>query len=252
MGRRNESSNETSDDDRGVGEAERPDPENRDSAEGADDRGADDHGADGCPDGCDEPPAWDADDERRQRDCFAPPRESCECYCLHCQRTFSSDEIWFQRVIGDPMGLEGFWMCPTANCDGAGFTFDIFPTDPDHPANEGWTYDDDEEDPEFEPDEDAGSAASWDPAEAKYKELDEIFGDGPDDDIEGEEWKYGLEPGERPPEPDWVEAGRREREEEERRYNEPDERPRVLDWTNREDRAPRQTPSPFPDDDIPF
>src|SRR5688572_6266245 len=34
-------------------------------------------------------------------DPMAPPRESCECYCLHCQRTFMSDEMWFQRVIGD-------------------------------------------------------------------------------------------------------------------------------------------------------
>src|SRR5438128_5303508 len=89
--------------------------------------------------------AWDANDERRQKDRFAPPQEPCECYCLHCGRTFMSDQIWFQRIIGDPMGLEGFWMCPTPNCSGAGFTFDIFPTDPSHPANEGWSYDDGDE-----------------------------------------------------------------------------------------------------------
>ena len=203
--------------------------------------------------------AWDANDERRRKDCFAPPQDPCECYCLHCGRVFTSDKIWFQRVVGDPMGLDGFWMCPTPNCDGAGFTFDIFPTDPDHPANDGWCYDDgDEEDgEEFEAD-GAGADAEWDPEESKYRELDEVFGDDEDDDIEGEEWKYGLEPGQRPPEPDWVEKARREREEEERKYDEPDQRPRVLDWSNREDRrnpghaGGTGAPGEFPDDDIPF
>ena len=205
-------------------------------------------------------PAWDAGDERREKDSFAPPKEPCECYCLHCRRTFMSDEIWFQRIIGDPMGLDGFWMCPTPNCSGAGFTFDIFPTDPTHPGNEGWSDDDgDDESGDGEDDDAAGLFAdlgvageddgesAWDPEETKYKELDEIFGDGDDGDIEGEEWKYGLAPGETPPEPDWAEAARREHEEEEQRFNEPDERPRVLDWTDREDRRQRGN-----DDDIPF
>ena len=203
--------------------------------------------------------AWDAHDERRRKDCFAPPQEPCECYCLHCNRVFMSDGIWFQRVIGDPMGVDGFWMCPTPNCDGAGFTFDIFPTDPDHPANEGWCYDDGDEDEEGELDGD-GPDAEWDPEESKYRELDEAFGEsGGDDDIEGEEWKYGLEPGERPAEPDWMEQARREREEEEKRYDEPDQRPRILDWSHREDRKPREPQGPGNsssagdlDDDIPF
>ena len=64
-------------------------------------------------------PAWDADDPRRQKDQFAPPAQPCECYCLHCNRVFMSDQIWFQRVIGDKNGFEGFWMCPTPNCGGA-------------------------------------------------------------------------------------------------------------------------------------
>jgi hypothetical protein len=213
--------------------------------------------ADGSPDADDARPAWDADDSRRQKDCFAPPQEPCECYCLHCRRTFTSDRIWFQRIIGDPMGLEGFWMCPTPNCSGAGFTFDIFPTDPAHPGNEGWSCDDDDgedEDEEFDgefpdcgTDDGGGDEAGWDPEESKYKELDEAFGDGEDFDIEGEEWKYGLAPGERPPGPVWSEQARRERDEEERRYDEPDERPRTLDWTHREDRKHYGN-----DDDIPF
>ena len=196
---------------------------------------------------------WDANDERRQKDHFAPPQEPCECYCLHCRRVFMSDGIWFQRVINDPQGFDGFWMCPTPNCDGAGFTFDIFPTDLEHPANAGWTYCDDEEEDEEGIGEGggevAGAGAEWDSDESKYKLLDEEYGDE-DDDLEGEEWKYGLQPGERPPEPDWAEQARREREEEEARYDQPDKRPRVIDWGDRDDR--RGPPLPFDEDDIPF
>src|SRR4051794_25797441 len=132
----------------------------------------------------------ESDDPRR--DPMAPPREPCECWCLHCRRTFMSDQMWFQRVIGDPQGFDGFWMCPTPNCGGAGFTFDIFPTDPDHPANDGWSYDDDDEDSEWsEEDEDSSDPDDYDPTEPKYQQLDEAYGDEPDDDLEGEEWKLG-------------------------------------------------------------
>lgn len=167
---------------------------------------------------------------------------------MHCRRVFMSDQIWLQRVINDPGGFEGFWKCPTPNCDGAGFTFDIHPTDPDHPANIGWCYDDGDEDDYHEDDFGDGGDASeeWDPDEAEYHALDEAYGD---DDIEGEEWKYGLQPGERPPEPEWVEQARREREEDEARYDQPDERPRMIDWRDRDDR--RDMPA-FNDDDIPF
>jgi hypothetical protein len=179
-------------------------------------------------------------------DPMAPPREPCECYCLHCQRTFMSDEMWFQRVVGDRNGFEGFWMCPTPNCDGAGFTFDIFPTDPDHPANEGWCSCDDEDDEEEYEQEVAEEPAEYDPQEPKYAQLDELLGDE-DDDIEGEEWKYGLEPGEQlPARDDGWSAGRREWEEQQKRYDMPDERPRILDWSNRDEREM------INEDDIPF
>ena len=188
------------------------------------------------------------------KDNFAPPAEPCECWCLHCRRTFMSSEIWFQKVINARSGFDGFWMCPTPNCTGAGFTFDIFPTDPEHPANDGWSYDDGEEEGEEEWDEqeqeeaNAEAAAEWDPDETRYKELDEIMPE--DDDIAGEEWKFGLEPGAAPP-AEWSmsEEAQRELEEEERLYNLPDERPRVLDWSNREESGPS---GDFDDDDIPF
>src|SRR3954468_19489206 len=83
-------------------------------------------------------------------DPMRPPKDPCECWCMHCRRTFMSTEIWFQRVLNDPGGFKGFWMCPTPNCGGAGFNFDIFPTDPEHPANKEWTYFEDPDDEEFD------------------------------------------------------------------------------------------------------
>jgi hypothetical protein len=178
--------------------------------------------------------------------------------------------MWFQRVVNARDGFPGFWMCPTPNCDGAGFCFDIFPTDPSHPANEGWVEDDDDDEASDEADPDwqaeyeelaaaaidnADSAEDWDPEEPKYKALDQEFGDTDDDDIEGEEWKYGLEPGERPPEPEWASKARREWEEEQKKYDMPDQRPRELDWSDREDAAPYKgtgNGGEFTEDDIPF
>ncbi len=177
-------------------------------------------------------------------DCFAPPAEPCECYCLHCQRVFMSDGIWFQEVINARDGFKGFWMCPTPNCDGAGFTFDIFPTDPDHPANSGWYDDEDEE--EFGEEEADNADAEYDPEEPHYAELDEEPIEH-DDDLEGEEWKHGLQPGERPPEPPWVVEARERYEAEQARYNGPDERPKFRDWSNQPDFPDR----PISDDDLP-
>jgi hypothetical protein len=184
-------------------------------------------------------PRWDADDPRRQRDCFAPPSEACECYCLHCGRVFMSDRIWLQRVVGGRDGFDGFWMCPTPNCDGAGFTFDIFPTDPVHPANEGWhTFDDGEEYDEDCFDEEGNYIEPEDrvynPQEPKYLDLDAELEAASADDIEGEQWKYGLQPGEKLPEPEWAADAREQWEEEQKRYEEPDLRPRVIDWSDRE------------------
>lgn len=192
---------------------------------------------------------WDVNDPRRRDDCFAPPAEPCECWCMHCNRTFMSHGIWFQKVVNDPNGFAGFWMCPTPNCNGAGFTFDIFPTDPNHPANEGWRSGDDDWDEESIDAEDAD--AEWDPDENLYKALDEAFGE--DDDFEGEEWKHGLQPGERPPEAEAAEHARPGREAEDLRYDQPDERPGVIDWSDREERSGDTGPGGVAgNDDIPF
>lgn len=150
--------------------------------------------------------------------------------------------MWFQKVIGDPH-LDGFWMCPTPNCGGAGFTFDIFPTDPDHPANAGW-YDCDEE--EFDEMDEAAVDQPWDPAEAKYAGWDEEEDDW-EEDIEGEEWKHVLTPEEAARRIQAAEESRRIWEEEQKKYAEPDRRPRVIDWTN----WPTEQ-SPIDENDVPF
>jgi hypothetical protein len=185
----------------------------------------------------------DSGDDRR--DHMAPPEVPCECWCMHCGRTFMSDKMWFQKMIGDPSGFDGFWMCPTPNCGGAGFTFDIFPTDPAHPANEGWHYFEDEED-----EEDGEEDDDWDPEESKYAELDEEMGDD-DDDLEGEEWKHGLGPGERPEVEESASQAeaRREWEERQKKYDAPDERPREIQWQE-PPRPERQGDGS--DDDVPF
>ncbi len=192
-----------------------------------------------------------AEDRIDPKDMMSPPRVACECYCLHCQRTFSSEGIWLQRVINGRDGVDGFWMCPTPNCDGAGFTFDIFPTDPAHPANSGWHYCDDDDD-ELEFDENGETIESsrekeYDPEESKYKALDEALGDAADDIIEGDEWKLaGLEPQPPFPESESQRQSRLEWEEEQESYDAPDERPRVIDWKDRDE------PTPMSDEDIPF
>lgn len=179
---------------------------------------------------------------------FAPPKEPCECYCLHCQRIFMSDQIWLQRIINSHVGFDGHWLCPTPNCDGVGFTFDIFPTDPNHPDS-GWVDDDDYADSESD-DEDA----EYDPDEPAYAQLDELYDDEEDDDLEGEEWKLGLAPGERPPEPPWASEARERWERHQRQYDEPDQRPRIIDMTI----VPKPPPPPrgendeIGESDIPF
>jgi hypothetical protein len=199
-------------------------------------------------------------DQAGKRDCFAPPEIPCECCCLHCNRVFMSDQIWFQKVINARDGFEGFWMCPTPNCNGAGFSFDIFPTDPNHPANDGWVEDDEDyEDIEF--DEQGNEIVSdtpkeYDPEEPHYAQLDEMYGDE-DDDLEGEEWKHGLAPGERPPEPPWAAEARQRWEEEQAKYDQPDERPRVRDWSDCTNFMPPQAGSDgewgdIAEGDIPF
>jgi hypothetical protein len=65
-------------------------------------------------------------------DPMRPPSTSVEVHCLHCGQEYESYLIeWREedRAAGKRMG---FWCCPIPGCDGKGFCFDIFPTDPDY------------------------------------------------------------------------------------------------------------------------
>lgn len=83
--------------------------------------------------------------------------------CLHCNQEYDGYKIhWIKVASWGAAG--GYWACPTPGCDGRGFCFDIWPTDPewrDEHGNKVWF--DDEEDPESED-----------------------FGDGEDDEVDDE------------------------------------------------------------------
>jgi hypothetical protein len=59
---------------------------------------------------------------------FAPPKENTEVGCFHCRRVYDSYRIELRDGAGP--GGKPAWCCPTPNCGGLGFGFDIFPTDP--------------------------------------------------------------------------------------------------------------------------
>lgn len=63
-----------------------------------------------------------------QDDAMGPPATPVEVECIHCGSVYMSDKIRWQPDANGPGG--GWWTCPVAGCDGAGFCFDIFPTDP--------------------------------------------------------------------------------------------------------------------------
>ena len=58
------------------------------------------------------------------------------------------------RVFTNADGSEhGFWCCPIPGCDGKGFGFDIFPTDPDYFDEDlRWVRDDEDGDADAESD----------------------------------------------------------------------------------------------------
>lgn len=57
-------------------------------------------------------------------DPFCPPDKSVPVMCLHCGDRYSSEEI---RWNPEAAGGRGLWVCPTDDCDGAGFGWDILP-----------------------------------------------------------------------------------------------------------------------------
>lgn len=78
-------------------------------------------------------------------DPFGPPHIPTDVCCLHCGEEYQSYLIEW-RVDTDE---KGHWCCPTDGCSGAGFGFDILPTDPawrSEDGQSGWRlFDDDDE-----------------------------------------------------------------------------------------------------------
>ena len=71
--------------------------------------------------------------------------------CLHCHETYDSYLIEWRIETDEKGEKHGFWCCPTENCDGRGFGFDILPTDPNyHDERGGWVWTDDEDEEEYD------------------------------------------------------------------------------------------------------
>lgn len=81
--------------------------------------------------------------KQAMEDPFKPPKDPCQVECIHCGNVYSSSEIVW---VGSEEG--GFWRCPIGDCDGAGFGFDIYPTDPVEAEKHGihsFSFDEDDE-----------------------------------------------------------------------------------------------------------
>lgn len=103
-----------------------------------------------------------------ETDPFRPPAIPTEVCCLHCGREYESYLIHWQEELDEQGEVHGFWCCPTPGCDGKGFGFDIFPTDPEYRGEDGepvWFLDDGEDEEDLEPDEDDGSMEAVDAEE---------------------------------------------------------------------------------------
>lgn len=148
------------------------------------------------------------DGEPGSDDPFRPPDIPTEVECIHCGEEYESYLIrWVPNDERNPD--DGFWCCPTPGCDGVGFCFDIFPTDPDWRDENGhkvWCdFDEDEDSPEGEEsDEDfeEGTEEDSDDEEAEWSPEWEqaMYGDDADEWSESEDSPL---PGDdkRPPEP---------------------------------------------------
>ena len=113
-------------------------------------------------------------------DPFRPPDIPIEVHCIHCGSEYESYLLkWVPGTPGD--SLDGFWCCPTPGCDGVGFCFDIWPTDPewrDEDGNKVLFFTDDEEED--------GEGAALD----EHEESDDGF-DGPNHEW-SPEWEQAV------------------------------------------------------------
>lgn len=137
-----------------------------------------------------EPYDPDDDDDARgggsgRRDVFRPPEIPTEVSCLHCGEVYDSYLIEWRDDVGGPDPHDGAWCCPTPGCDGLGFLFDIWPTDPewrDEEGNKVCSFDDDD----FPDDEDAFDD---DDGDDDFRNPGEFFGDDA-----RQPWEIGFDP----------------------------------------------------------
>jgi len=74
-----------------------------------------------------------------ESDPFKPPAIPTEVGCIHCGEEYDSYRIEWRIFTLDDGRQHGFWCCPILGCDGKGFGFDIFPTDPEYRDENGET-----------------------------------------------------------------------------------------------------------------
>lgn len=102
----------------------------------------------------------------RYDDPFRPPEIPTMVGCLHCGEQYDSYLIEWREMRDTDGHAHGFWCCPTPGCDGAGFGFDILPTDPFYrDEHGGWVHDDDDADELSELEDDASAGFdddAWD------------------------------------------------------------------------------------------
>jgi hypothetical protein len=121
-------------------------------------------------------------------DCFRPPEIPTQVYCLHCHSEF--DSYLMQWVEDATYGNGGYWACPTPGCDGKGFTFDVWPTDPEWTDEEGNKVAFLDDRPDTEEDQFA-AADDWIDDEVEADVLDEdLIGD---DEVTEDELALGDE-----------------------------------------------------------
>jgi len=115
-------------------------------------------------------------------DPFRPPDIPTEVCCMHCGEEYESYLIHWEARDGAE-GLDGFWCCGTPGCDGKGFCFDIWPTDPEWRDEDGekvMFFDDDDDDEEGEDVEDLESEFPDDTDPAPNAEGERNGNDPPD------------------------------------------------------------------------
>jgi len=70
--------------------------------------------------------------QRAKKDSLGPPEQSVLCKCWHCGEQYQSSKMFYGHKEGIvTLNNTPLWWCPTEDCDGAGFRFDIHPVEND-------------------------------------------------------------------------------------------------------------------------